>query len=57
MILSGGLTVDNVAGGIAQVGPYAVDVATGVESEPGIKDHAKLEAFMAVASPARAGIS
>jgi phosphoribosylanthranilate isomerase len=57
MILSGGLTVDNVADGIAQVGPYAVDVATGVESEPGIKDHAKLEAFMAVASPARAGIS
>jgi phosphoribosylanthranilate isomerase len=57
MILSGGLTADNVADGIAAVGPYAVDVASGVEAEPGIKDHAKLEAFMAVASPARAGIS
>ena len=57
MILSGGLTADNVADGIAQVGPYAVDVASGVESEPGIKDHAKLEAFLAIAAPARAGIS
>ena len=56
-ILSGGLTADNVADGIAQVRPYAVDVASGVEAEPGVKDPAKLEAFMAVASPARAGIS
>jgi hypothetical protein len=36
------------------VHPYAVDVATGVEAEPGIKDHAKLEAFLAIAAPARA---
>ena len=57
MILSGGLTAENVADGIAQVRPYAVDVASGVEAEPGIKDHAKLEAFLAVASPERAGIS
>jgi phosphoribosylanthranilate isomerase len=57
MILAGGLTPDNVAEAIAQVGPYAVDVASGVEAEPGVKDHAKLEAFLAVASPARAGIS
>ena len=56
-ILSGGLTADNVADGIAQVHPYAVDVASGVEASPGVKDLAKLEAFMAVASPARAGIS
>jgi phosphoribosylanthranilate isomerase len=55
-ILSGGLTADNVADGIAQVRPYAVDVASGVEAEPGVKDPAKLEAFMAVASPARAAI-
>ena len=54
MILSGGLTADNVADGIAATHPYAVDVASGVEAEPGVKDHAKLEAFMAVASPARA---
>jgi phosphoribosylanthranilate isomerase len=55
-ILSGGLTADNVGDGIAQVRPYAVDVASGVEAEPGVKDPAKLEAFMAVASPARAAI-
>ena len=46
-ILSGGLTADNVADGIAAVKPYAVDVASGTEAEPGIKDPAKLEAFMA----------
>ena len=54
LILSGGLTAENVADGIAATKPYAVDVASGVEAEPGVKDHAKLEAFMAVASPARA---
>jgi phosphoribosylanthranilate isomerase len=47
LILSGGLTPENVADGIAAVHPWAVDVASGVESEPGIKDHAKVEAFMA----------
>ena len=57
MILSGGLNPDNVAGAIAAVHPYAVDVASGVEAEPGIKDHAKLEAFLSIAAPARAAIS
>ena len=57
MILSGGLTAENVAEGIAAVHPYAVDVASGVEAEPGIKDPAKLEAFLSVAAPARAGVS
>ena len=47
MILSGGLTPDNVTDAIAAVRPYAVDVASGVESAPGHKDHAKLEAFAA----------
>jgi phosphoribosylanthranilate isomerase len=49
LILSGGLTPENVADGIAAVRPWAVDVASGVESAPGIKDHAKVEAFMAAA--------
>jgi phosphoribosylanthranilate isomerase len=57
MILSGGLNADNVEEGIAAVRPYAVDVASGVEAEPGVKDPAKLEAFIAVASPARAAVS
>jgi phosphoribosylanthranilate isomerase len=47
VILSGGLTAENVAAGIDAVRPYAVDVASGVEASPGIKDPAKLEAFFA----------
>ena len=50
VILAGGLTPDNVAEGIAAVRPWAVDVASGVEAEPGIKDPAKVEAFMAAAT-------
>ena len=51
VILSGGLTADNVGAGIAAVRPYAVDVSSGVEAAPGIKDHDKLTAFMAAAAP------
>lgn len=46
-ILSGGLTPENVAEAIAAVRPYAVDVASGVEASPGIKDPDKLAAFAA----------
>ncbi len=45
VILSGGLTPDNVADAIAAVHPYAVDVASGVERRPGRKDPQKLQAF------------
>ena len=45
LILSGGLTPDNVAEAIARVRPFAVDVASGTEAAPGIKDPAKLTAF------------
>ena len=45
VILSGGLNADNVADGITAVRPYAVDVASGVELRPGVKDPDKLEAF------------
>jgi phosphoribosylanthranilate isomerase len=47
LILSGGLTPENVGAAIARVHPYAVDVASGTEASPGIKDPHKLEAFAA----------
>jgi phosphoribosylanthranilate isomerase len=47
VILSGGLTAENVGDAIDVVRPFAVDVASGVESAPGRKDQAKLEAFAA----------
>jgi phosphoribosylanthranilate isomerase len=47
VILSGGLTCLNVAAAIAKVQPYAVDVSSGVEAAPGVKDREKLEAFFA----------
>jgi phosphoribosylanthranilate isomerase len=46
VILSGGLHRGNVADAIAQVRPYAVDVSSGVEAEKGIKDAARIAAFV-----------
>jgi phosphoribosylanthranilate isomerase len=49
LILSGGLTPENVADAIATVHPFAVDVASGTEASPGVKDPAKVEAFIRAA--------
>ena len=46
VVLAGGLTVENVRQAIDLMHPYAVDVSSGVESSPGIKDKDKVAAFM-----------
>lgn len=52
LILSGGLNVENVADAIHRIHPYGVDVCSGVEARPGIKDHEKLKDFIAAAKNA-----
>lgn len=47
LVLSGGLTADNVGDAIRRVRPVAVDVSSGVETSKGIKDHSKIAAFVA----------
>ncbi len=46
LVLAGGLDPQNVALATSIVRPYAVDVSTGVEDEPGIKNHQKIKEFM-----------
>ena len=48
-MLAGGLTPDNVTEAVLRTGARQVDVASGVESAPGVKDAAKIAAFVAAA--------
>lgn len=52
LILSGGLSIDNVSEVIRRIRPYGVDVCSGVEARPGIKDHTKLKEFLFAAKSA-----
>lgn len=56
LILSGGLDAQNVGRAIAAVAPHAVDVCSGIESAPGVKDHSALEQFISAVRTAERSI-
>jgi phosphoribosylanthranilate isomerase len=55
ILVSGGLNPDNVGDAITRLQPWGVDVCSGVEAEPGRKDHSKLRAFVAAVREADQG--
>lgn len=57
LVLAGGLTADNVAEAVTRVGPYGIDVSTGVEAAPGIKSPDLLRRFVAAARRAALEVS
>ena len=57
LVLSGGLTAENVGQAIAEVAPHAIDVCSGVESAPGVKDHQAVEDFITAVRAANSSIN
>jgi phosphoribosylanthranilate isomerase len=57
LILSGGLTKQNVSQAITTVAPHAVDVCSGVESAPGVKDHRAVENFVTAVRTAKSSMN
>jgi phosphoribosylanthranilate isomerase len=53
LMLAGGLTPENVGEVVSTINPFAVDVSSGVEASPGVKDHAKVRAFVKAALSVR----
>ncbi|NNC55044.1 MAG: N-(5'-phosphoribosyl)anthranilate isomerase, partial [Pseudomonadales bacterium] len=52
LVMAGGLNAENVAAAIKACQPYAVDVSSGVESAPGVKDAKQIEKFVAAVKTA-----
>jgi len=57
LVLSGGLTAENVGQAITRVAPHAIDVCSGVESAPGVKDHQAVEDFVTAVRAANSSIN
>jgi len=57
LVLAGGLGPENVREAIEAVRPWAVDASSSLESEPGVKDHARVRAFVAAVRHSRPGMA